>query len=225
MPDCPWSGWTPATMYFCEELRCGLLVQPANAISSLAFVAVGLYLFRLIPRRSLFTLFPVSAVLVGITSFLYHASGTFFFQVFDVSSMYMLSCLLLSFNGWRLGLLTSRTLPFAYVGLLAASVAAMVALKGRSGEELFTAEVIAYLFSEAALRRRRPGTQYRFFFWSFGTFALAFAIWTLDVKKIVCAPRNHFLQGHAVWHVLNSFCYYFLYRFYLQFAPELEASR
>jgi hypothetical protein len=208
-------------MHFCEELRCGLLVQPANAVSSLAFVAVGLYLFRLIPRRSVFALFPVSAVLVGITSFLYHASWTFFFQVFDVSSMFMLSCLLLSFNARRLGLATTRRLPLVYAGLLAASIAALLTFRGRSGEWLFGGEVVAYLFTEAALFRNRPGTDYRFFVWTFGTFAAAFAIWILDVREIVCDPRNHFLQGHAVWHVLNSFCFYFLYRFYRQF-PELE---
>lgn len=32
-------------------------------------------------------------------------------------------------------------------------------------------------------------------------------------------PTYHFLQGHAVWHVLNAFCFYFLYRFYLQSRP------
>jgi len=209
-------------MHFCEELRCGLLVQPANAISSLAFVVVGLCLFRIIKRRSVFTLFPVSAVLVGITSFLYHASWTFFFQVFDVSSMFMLSCLLLTFNAWRLGLLTTRRLPWAYAALLGASISAMLILRGRSGEGLFAGEVIVYLLTEAILFKKRPGTRYEFFLWTFATFLIAFIIWNLDVHEIVCDPRNHFLQGHAVWHVLNSFCFYFLYRFYLQFGPELE---
>ena len=56
-----------------------------------------------------------------------------------------------------------------------------------------------------------------------GTFLLAFGIWILDVKEIVCDAKNHFLQGHAVWHVLNAFCFYFLYRFYRQFQPERAA--
>ncbi|MFI5345642.1 MAG: ceramidase domain-containing protein [Elusimicrobiota bacterium] len=219
MTGCPWGGWPPATMHFCEELTCGWLVQPANAVSSLAFVAVGLWLFRMTGRRSIFALFPVSAVLVGITSFLYHASWTFFFQVFDVSSMFMLSCLLLVFNAWRLGLIGERKLPLVYSALVAASAAVMVILRGRSGETLFAAEVALVLLSEAALARRSTGTRYRFFFWSFGTFLAAFAIWILDVREIVCDAKNHFLQGHAAWHVLNSFCFYFLYRFYRQFSP------
>jgi hypothetical protein len=220
MNDVSWGGWTPATMHFCEELTHGVLVQPANAISSLAFAVVGLYLFRLAPRRSILRLFPISAVLVGITSFLYHASWTFFFQVFDVSSMFMLSCLLMSFNARRLGLIKDGQLPYVYTGLLAASIASLVTLRGRSGEYLFGGEVAAYLVSEAVLAKTRRETRYEFFLWAAGVFVAAFAIWTLDVREIVCDPRNHFLQGHAAWHVLNSFCFYFLYRFYEQFQPR-----
>ena len=212
-----WGGWPPATMHFCEELTRGPLVQPCDAISSAAFVVVGLFLFRIVREKSVFLLFPVSAVLLGITSFLFHASWTFFFQVFDVSSMFMLSCLLLSFNAWRLELLTERQLPFAYVALLAASIASMVTLKGRSGETLFAVEITVFLLSEAVLAKRRPATRYKFFLRAFATFFAAVAIWVLDVKEILCDPKNHFLQGHAVWHVLNAVCLYFLYRFYRQF--------
>lgn len=211
-------------MHFCEALTRGPLAQPANAISSLAFVFVGLYLFRIVREKGIFLLFPVSAVLVGITSFLYHASWTFFFQVFDVSSMFMLSCLLLSFNAWRLELLSRRALPLVYAVLVVASAGAMVTLKGKSGEFIFGVEVAVVAASEAVLASRRTGTEYRFFVWALATFLGAFGIWLLDVKGIVCAPDDHVLQGHAVWHVLNAFCFYFLYRFYRQFLPAAESA-
>jgi hypothetical protein len=218
-----WFGWPPATMHFCEELTHGLLVQPANAISSLAFVVVGLYLWRIVRDRNIYLLFPISAVLVGITSFLYHASWTFFFQVFDVSSMFMLSCLLLSFNAWRLKLLTEKQLPYAYVVMLAVSIAGIITLKGKSGEWIFAAEVAAVAISEAVLASREAPTRYGDFLRAFGIFLLAFGIWILDVKEIVCDAKNHFLQGHAVWHVLNAVVFIFLYRFYRQFQPERAA--
>jgi hypothetical protein len=224
MPDCSWFGWPPATMHFCEELVCGPLVQPANAVSSLAFVFVGLHLFRQERRRSILTLFPASAVLVGVTSFLYHASWTFFFQVFDVSSMFMLSCLLLSFNAWRLGLVAERSLVRLYVALLAVSIAALLTARGRSGEWLFAAEVAGVVLSEAVLARTRTGTRYADFARAAALFGAAFAIWILDVRGILCAPANHYLQGHAVWHVLNAFCFVYLRRFYSQFLPESSAT-
>jgi hypothetical protein len=213
----PWFGWPPATMHFCEELTSGMLVQPANAVSSLAFCVVGYFLFRVHRKRDVFLLFPISAVLVGITSFLYHASWTFFFQVFDVSSMFMLSCLLISFNAWRLGLVSRRRLPRVYALLLAISIAGMVTLKGKSGEYIFGVEIAAVAALEALLASRGAAADYADYLKALGIFLAAYAIWLLDVREIVCAPRNHFLQGHAVWHVLNAFCFWFLYRFYRQF--------
>jgi hypothetical protein len=224
MNSVPWYGWAPATMHFCEALTGGPMAQPCNAVSSLAFVAVGLYLFRLCSGRSLYRLFPVSCVLVGVSSFLYHASWTFFFQVFDVSSMYMMSCLLLSFNAWRLGLLSSRRLPEAYAVLVAASIVVMVMLKGRSGETLFGIEIAAAAAMEALLLKRGSGARYGHFVRGLAVFLAALAVWVLDVKEIVCAPENHYLQGHALWHVLNALCFYFMYRFYRQFSPD-EALR
>jgi hypothetical protein len=217
MSAIPWFGWSPATMHFCEEITRGPLAQPANAVSSLFFVIVGWFLFRIAPRRNVLLLFPVSAVLVGITSFLYHASWTFFFQVFDVSSMFMLSCLLISFNACRLGLVSRRRLPSFYLVLLGLSIAAMAAIRRKTGEYLFGAEIAVVAALEAALARRGPATDYEPFLKALGIFLAAYALWLLDVHEIVCVPNNHFLQGHAVWHVLNASCFYFLYRFYAQF--------
>lgn len=204
-------------MHFCEALTRGPLAQPANAISSLAFVAVGIFLFRIARAGDVLLLFPISAVLVGIASFLYHASWTFFFQVFDVSSMFMLSCLLISFNVRRLGFIARSRLPFLYAALLILSIAGMIAIRGKSGEYLFGAEIAVVAALEGILASRRAGTDYADFLKAFGLFLAAYAIWLLDVHEIVCAANDHLLQGHAVWHVLNAFCFYFLYRFYRQF--------
>ena len=204
-------------MSFCEALTPGPLAQPANAVSSLAFCVIGLALYRTMKERNTLLLFPISAFLVGITSFLYHASWTFFFQVFDVSSMFMLSCLLISFNAARLGSVDAKRLPAFYVGLVALSIAIMVTLRGHTGEYLFGFEIGVVAILEVLLARRVAGTDYKPFLQAFGIFLLAYGIWLLDVHRIVCAEDNHYLQGHAVWHVLNAFCFVYLYRFYRQF--------
>jgi len=204
-------------MSFCEALTPGPMAQPANAVSSLAFCVIGLALYRTMKERNTLLLFPISAFLVGITSFLYHASWTFFFQVFDVSSMFMLSCLLISFNAARLGAVEPKRLPAFYVGLVALSIAIMVTLRGHTGEYLFGFEVAVAAIQETLLARRASGTDYKPFFQALGIFLLAYGIWLLDVHRIVCAADNHYLQGHAAWHVLNAFCFIYLYRFYRQF--------
>jgi hypothetical protein len=48
-------------------------------------------------------------------------------------------------------------------------------------------------------------------------FAAAEVAWQLDYQGIVCDPSNHFIQGHAVWHVLNSISLLFMFRYMKQF--------
>ena len=36
----------------------------------------------------------------------------------------------------------------------------------------------------------------------------------LDVSRVWCDPGNHWLQGHAAWHVLTAGTLFWLYRFY-----------
>ena len=48
-----------------------------------------------------------------------------------------------------------------------------------------------------------------------GFFSVAFTFWLLDVKKILCWPDNHFLTGHAIWHLLAAaaiWVYFLAYR-------------
>ena len=40
-------------------------------------------------------------------------------------------------------------------------------------------------------------------------FGTAFFVWNLDKLNIVCRPDNHFITGHAVWHVLTAVSIYF----------------
>ena len=40
-----------------------------------------------------------------------------------------------------------------------------------------------------------------------------------DVTRVWCEPANHWLQGHAVWHVLTATALYVLFLFYAQL-PE-----
>jgi hypothetical protein len=36
----------------------------------------------------------------------------------------------------------------------------------------------------------------------------------LDVSRVWCEPANHWLQGHAVWHVLSALALLFTARHY-----------
>ena len=91
-PDCPWGGWTPPDLQHCEANLCGWITTPANTWSNLAYVAVGVWIWRRAAKRDLLAaggLGPVS-IAVGVTSFAFHASYTFAGQVLDYGGMFLL---------------------------------------------------------------------------------------------------------------------------------------
>ena len=44
-PGCPWSGWAPPNVQWCEENLCALVTAPANTWSNLAYIVVGLVMW------------------------------------------------------------------------------------------------------------------------------------------------------------------------------------
>lgn len=222
-----WFGWQEATVRFNEARVDGWITQPVNTWTNLAYIVVGIALLVWIlnrqpeQRKSLILMLPIGAILVGISSFLYHASSSFFFQVFDLSSMFLLSSFLLTKCLSRNRFLSANREWIAYLVFFILSVGGVLIIRGNSGEFIFGGEVAAVLGLEAAYCIRFPAqTKYRDFLIALGLFMLAWGIWLLDVNHLFFDPNNHFVQGHAIWHIVNSLCYVFLYRFYSRIESE-----
>jgi hypothetical protein len=180
---------------------------------------------RTAPRNYPVRLLPLIALLIGITSLLYHASFTFVFQSFDLSSMYLLSAFLLTQNAVRKGILSRKHKAAAFWGITALSVLLMVLIKGVSGMAIFGIEIIAALGLEIAIAADgKIKARYTELLIALGLFFIAWAFWWLDMLRLISSPENHFFQGHAVWHVVNAACFVFIYRFYRQFPAETAVS-
>ena len=219
-PQCPWSGFAPATMHYCEDNLCAWITAPANTWSNLGFVFVGMYLCwaaRREANRGLRLIGPI-AIAVGLTSFAYHASFSFIGQVFDLGSMYCFSALLIVMNLRRLGAIGDSKMVPLFLALVLGTVAALVTFKV-IGIPLFAAHLIAALELERRAHAKATfRVSYRPFLAALGIFALAFGFWNLDYRRIWCDPSSHVVQGHAIWHVLNSLVFVCVYRFYAQFS-------
>lgn len=215
---CPFEGFEPATMKFCEENLCSYIKQPANTWSNLAYIFVGIFLWFKIRKEtnsSSLLLFSISAVLVGINSFLYHASFIFYTQVLDLTSMFLLSCLLIAFNLKRAGWIQEKKLNLIYLLSVLISLALLLLIKKKSGEYIFGIHIGIALFLELLIvLRKNIYPKYRNLQIAIGIFLISYIAWILDITGILCSPDNHFLQGHAAWHIINSFCFIYLYLFY-----------
>ena len=220
-----WESWSPATCYpdhcFCEGVRDGLVRQPANTWSSLAFSLAALWMLKeWAGRRESrgFTsgqalVFIAASFLVGVTSAFYHASLSFFGQWLDVQSMYLVVLAVFAVNVDALRPGAPRRFTLLYVGLnlLLGVLLIYVPVARRYA---FFGVILAVVLTEVMLRRRAlRDWPLRALYGALAVQALAFGIWTLDITHTVCDPWS-LAQGHAVWHCLGAVAAFLLWRFF-----------
>ena len=216
--DCPWAGFDPATIEFCEARLCAWVVEPANAYTSLTKTLVGIaILWSCRKHRDALIAIGVAAFLQGFFGFALHATGTFWGEALDVSGMFTISGLFLAFTAKRLYGWSNKTVVIVFCGLVVSSVAILLAIRP-SGIYVFSAQIFLWVLLELKLYRTQgTSTDYRYLKYLVITFAIAFAAWIPDITRLVCNPDNHIFNLHSLWHLLTSLAIYWFYRYQAQF--------
>jgi hypothetical protein len=230
--SCPWGGLPPAAVDFCEANRCGWIVEPMNTLSSLAFVAVGILLWRRAIKNGEGGLLGASgpiSILIGVFSSSLHATMTQAGNFLDLASMYLMGALLLFLN-WRryrvsLGYsVRDRQEKLIYVATICGSLL-IHAFFPMAGIPIFALFIFGFTVLEILLFLRRKTDQRRgtvarvgyLHFWGMGaSFILSGLVWALDISGTVCWPESVF-QGHALWHVGCAVSIVFAYLYFRQF--------
>lgn len=231
-----WEGWRVATCMpshcFCEHLRNGTVRQPANTYSNLGFVLVGLLIISMIRRDNhtrssggtvssnlinntpTYTLvYGWAVVFVGLFSMFYHASMTFIGQWFDVMAMYLLATFILLYALARAHQWSGTRFVILY--LISNSVLGWILATAPSIRRyVFGVVLVAGLVAEIYARvRQHPEIQTKYILWSAFSLILAFTIWILDLKGILCSSHS-LIQGHAFWHLLCAVSSGLMYLYY-----------
>jgi hypothetical protein len=218
---CPWSGWTPPNVDWCEEELCSWIVNPADTWSNLAYIAFGIVMWRAARRANNpgLVVFGPASVVVGVCSFAYHASYTYFLQFFDFVGMFVFCFTVISANALRLGWIGAKR-QWVFFGVGVAVFSAAVPILSQTTipiQSLVGVLIAGILAQEFAIRRRNPGrarTSYAPFLVALALMAAAAAASLADVTRVWCEPENHWVQGHAVWHVLTAAALFALFQFY-----------
>lgn len=215
---CPWSSWDPGTVQFCEERLCAWVVEPSNAWSSGIYLLIGLYMLRqaLRPLAPRSIAVAAAQIMIGVGSFFFHATGTFWGELVDQLGLFMLSALILSCSAAQARRLSARQTIALYVVSVVASTVLLLCVRP-IGIPLFAAQLAIGLLWQIRLwsQSRDPiRSAHRPFFVGVGLFLVSFAIWVTDITHLVCSPQNHLVTGHAIWHVLNAICIERLGAFY-----------
>jgi len=222
---CPWDGFSPANLQFCEASVCGWVTQPANTWSNVGFFLVGLWILYVAsherePARWLGWI----AIATGFGSIALHATSTLAGQLVDQNIMFLESCFFVAFNVRRWLRWSTRAIVALYASLVLVTAAILLRFP-KLGIALFVVHVAIFLGIELRLYfRDATHTSYHALLGAGGTFALSWAIWWIDLKRVLCDPHNHVLTGHALWHMLGALSFVFWYRHYAQFSyPQAKA--
>ena len=173
-------------------------------------------------RSRALRLFGPASIAVGVSSLVYHASYTYFFQFFDFVGMFMFAFLIVVLNSLRLGWFSDRAAPWVWAAgvLLFSALVPVLTAANVPIQLLVLALIMTSLVQEALLvRRSRALADYRVFAVALALITVAATCSAMDLTRIWCDPSDHWLQGHAVWHVLTALSLMALYVFYV---PLLE---
>lgn len=207
MPD--WTAWTPATCLpldcFCEGDAGGLVRQPINALSNLAFLIAGAWIAAR-AKDGLGRLFAAIVIFIGLSSGFYHMSLTFIGQTFDVFAILLLPSLLILDNAAFEKNRPVLSLAWAYA-LGAAAFLALIIIFPTARRPLVAVLALALVLSERRVKRPRDA---RLLAAALGGFALAFLFWVPDRLQWICADALPPL-GHAIWHCLCALAAAVLY--------------
>jgi hypothetical protein len=230
----PWRRLQPATCMpdacFCERLRPGVIRQPINTWSNLAFISVGVLTLavavrdftlapspkRVNPMRTS-CLYPIIygavTILIGLGSTLYHSSLAFVWQTVDVTSIYLLASFMLLYNVSRMRRMRGGVFVGGY--LLANLVMGYAAIRWPATRRyIVVLLILAVLACEIVVcKKRRPRPDKRFFAAACISLGLAGVSWILDITRVICSPDS-WLQAHALWHVFMAMTIGFVYFYY-----------
>ena len=230
----------PGIMKFCEAARDGIIKQPANSFSNLAFAIDGIVLIfhciKKTDKKNLMTsssFYPLvmSSILILLSagSFAMHATNAFWGGFADLFTMFLIASFVSGYSltkvfNWKFStftiyfLITVIVNSFIYVseynqfGFVLSIV-----------EFTFMAQILLAIFLEIyAYYFINKNIEMKYGVLCVSTLIIAFTIWNLSVNQdsILCNPHS-LIQGHAAWHILDAAAVYLSYLFY---ASENEVS-
>ncbi|MDF1564104.1 MAG: ceramidase domain-containing protein [Deltaproteobacteria bacterium] len=224
---CPWADWARPNIDWCEEELCAWIVNPADTWSNLPMVAVGIWMIFLFRRHPepLMRWFGPMLIFLGLSSFAFHGSYTFFFQFFDFVGMFLFIFLPLVLNLRRTDAITPGRARWLYLGgslLFSALVPLGVAV--RFPIQLLVLGLILFVVGQEIWIRLRTttATNLGLFLWACLFLGAAATLSALDLSRVWCNPTDHLIQGHAFWHILCAVSFTFLAVFYAR-QPSLGA--
>lgn len=241
-----WESLPPATCMpnhcFCEPVVSGLIRQPINTWSNLAFILAAAMVTLIAlgdfwngPYKQADTnlmraqwiypaIYVYTAALVGAGSMIYHGTMVFYGQVSDILGMYLLSTFMALYNLSRLTKMKGGVFFGLYV-TVNLFLGAISTIWPAFRRPIFIGILAVILASELLARKRIAAQMSRKML---GAALISLCIgciaWILDTNGIFCLP-NSWLQLHSLWHIGMAAAIGFLYLYYRSERPGFPKNK
>lgn len=202
-PVGPWAGWAPPNLSWCEQKLAAWISTPANTWSNLAYFLVAWLIWRAASSRD-FRQLAVAMAAMGAGSFAYHASCTFALQVVDFVGMYAVIWLFIAWNLRRAGVAVGAGAAWTLGVAGCTGVMLGMARLALPYQSLILVLAGVLAVQEFRLWGTDPTADYRALGQAWALLAAALTCSLADLTRVWCDPANHWLQGHAVWHLLSA---------------------
>ncbi len=208
------SGWFTPVDAYCERLDPGLLAEPLNAISNIAFFIAAWLAWRygaqrgLHTRSSLWMVFMLA--IVGVGSTLFHTFANVWSELADTTPIYIFQLSLVFLYGTALGAFKGAPRPALWgLGLLCLFIATVALFMLMPGHWLngSVGYLPGFLFLFLlGLHQRKLNMPERS---AFLTASLLFGL-SLIARSLDHALCSHIPTGlHFIWHGINGAVLYF----------------
>ncbi len=221
-------------MKFCESGYPGLIKQPVNTFSNLGFIFVGIGVAwsqsksQFAEKNNIFTrtvffptFFASIAVLLGPGSMALHATTTRIGGLLDLLSMYLIASFIFSYAVTRLFKWRSKGFTMTFIFALSTQLYVQtlpyeIPFVGVIGSFCFGVFLILTgLIELFSYQYRKVEMDIKYGIASMLTMFLATFVWGMSLTDGPWCDPSSLIQGHGIWHILNAFAIYFLYRFYV----------
>ncbi len=216
--QCPWSNFKPSKIDFCEENLCQWIAEPASSFSCIFYLIFGvIILFQSQKKEAIY--FGTISILIGLFSFVFHATLTFIGSMLDLGSMYLLATTLIYINLIRfqsLKYLNNNKLQLFYFIFSNLLLLIYTYFFEETTGIFYLFMIISVIilevihFYKSSIKQRFTWIYLALFGYLGGSF-----FWYLDTYKVYCKPENHIINGHVVWHAFSAFAIYSVYKYYV----------
>lgn len=218
---------------FCEAAREGLIKQPANTFSNVAFALFGLLAaYQLSEKKftgsnalttSAFVAIFFTSLMVALSpgSMAMHATEAYMGGYFDMLSMYLIAAFICTYALERLFFMSKAKFIGVFILVLVIChifhfLPYQFPLVGFGGNFIFGVFLIIGLAAELLNHyKNKTSVNIKWGYAGIFVFILSFMIWfTGRDAHPWCHPYS-FIQAHALWHILDATALYLIFRFYV----------